>query len=311
MHYNFLLEKTIIVVNFIKSHKVTTKLLVILSICTSLQAFCKDEITWLKPGFTPAFINKGEFINQGYNDLTINYLISKLSQYEHKTMEVNITRVLSLLKSKEKVVSIGFVKRAEREKYLLYSSIPMTGLQNRVIFFNDNILKIKPHLNEFNQLSFTKIINDLSLVFGHVAGRKYSNNVDQIINHYKNQPNIFTRHSDDVTQGLIKMLALKRVDYIIGYPHEVKFMLNQLGITSKVSYVEIEELVQENKTADTDYFYIVFPKNAWGYKVAKDVDDILSTFVKTAEFRSYYERWLDDADKEIYHDRVIKLYQNL
>jgi len=72
--------------------------------------------------------------------------------------------------------------------------------------------------------------------------------------------------------------------------------------------VEIEECAKTEELEENDYSYIVFPKTDWGKKVVAEVDDILRDFVKTDEFRSYYEFWLDNAGERLYQKRIRKLY---
>ncbi len=224
-----------------------------------LQSFSqeKDTVIWVENDFPPVWIYDGSYKGTGGADLIQKLLMEKLGNYNHRKVKANVTRTNNLLEKEKTMCSCATFKTPDREKIMLFNKIPSS-----FIFANGIITKrSKQHFfGNSKKISLANSVKNQKLILGITQDRKYSKNIDQILEKHKGNSNIYTRASQDLTKGLVSMLLNDRVDYILGYDWELQYLLKQFFLSEeadKLIFLPIQE------TEPYLISYIACSKNDW------------------------------------------------
>ncbi|MBL4703253.1 MAG: hypothetical protein JKY54_01950 [Flavobacteriales bacterium] len=157
-----------------------------------------------------------------------------------------------------------------------------------------NIYIHKDNLSKFpypNGVSLARLLDNSELTLGVRADLEFGLTLSPILRSHKNDRNMITRSSQDLADGLVKMLSRKRIDYFIEYNFVVKFVADKIGVNIN-DFVEIPIL--ENKG---EYIRgaVECPNTPWGRDVIAKINRILVIRRGTAEFRNLNKKWFVSA----------------
>ncbi len=248
--------------------------------------FAKDRITWMKYDWPPVYISKGLYKGQGNADAILKFFQEQLYEYDHITIQVNPARAIKLMKDGEKVCMVGTLKTPERERFLYYAIPIGITLPNAIIVKKNRLSSFK----NVENISLEKLLKNKKLRGGIIKKRSYTPVIDQILNKYTGQPNLYVQSSSRMAENLLKMLLADRIDYIIEYPWVTVFLEKILGKKEITTSIAIEE------TKPFSFGMVACPKNRWGSKVIKRINQILLKSRPTPEYREFVERWNSKKD---------------
>lgn len=257
------------------------------------NAFAKDSITWMEAVAPPFFIHSGNLKGQGYEDRITEILTENLPQYAHSHIIATISRHYQQWKQGEKSCSLAMYKTPEREKFA-YFSIPS-------VFSLPVVLIIRK--NNFDKFGGTKTVNLQQLLesnqftVGRSNNRSYGVILDNILNEYGNETNIFSFEGSELSLNLFKMLIADRIDALAGLPEEAMYLAETLGFKDQIVTLNIAE--NQNMHAAT-LSYVACSKTDWGGKAIDAINTVLLKERPTTRYRATYERWLDPSSVEDY-----------
>lgn len=276
--------------------------LFLITIPTNLLA--KDSITWMEAVAPPFFIHEGDFKGQGYEDLITDLLAENLPLHDHEHMIANISRHYQQWKQGEKSCSLAMFKTPEREEFA-YFSIPS-------VFTLPTVLIIKK--DSFNTLGSTKtvhlqqLLEGKNITIGRSNNRSYGVLVDNILNQFGNENNIFSFEGSELSLNLFKMLTAGRIDALVGLPEEAMYLAETLGFKDEIMTLNISENQNDH---DASLTYVACSKTEWGKKTIDTINSVLLEQRPTERYRAAYERWLDPSSiedyRQLYSDVFLKI----
>ncbi len=262
-------------------------------------AVAQDSMTWMEADFVPGYIHEGPLKGQGYEDVITKILQKDLSGYTHQTMIGNMARMTQEFKQGKQVCNVALFKTPEREEFM-YFSVPSTfTLPNGLIAKKDKLSLF----GNSQAVSLDEFLKS-KIKLGISRDRSYGKNIDAVLEKHKNSGNIVVHSGKDVFESLFQMLIRDRVDCMLGLPEEVMYVAEQEGLKDKIASLTLKE--NEN-TYDSWLGYVACSKTDWGKQAIGKINQILKTQRPTVEYRSAYERWLDEHAKESYR----KLYDEI
>ena len=278
-------------------------IILIIFIIFSINIFSKEQIKWFVTNYPPAFIIEDNNFN-GFEVNTLNNLIKNLKNYNITYYQTSLSRALEDMKNKKNVCALYLFKTPEREKNLYYSLPYRVTFSNGIIIKKSEKNKFKDFFDKNNKIKLKSLLKDKTLTLGINKRISYGKEIDDIIQKYINNPNIFLLTRENYIENLLKLLSLNRIDYFIGYSESIKYLSKKLNTKDEFIYIPISEL---NK----DYFllYVVAPKNDFGKKVINDVNEIIlkTNFVKDAA--NYYKKWLN-KDSQVEFEKMFNNFFN-
>ena len=289
---------------FFYTHILTTCFCILVLWAGGVNAGQKNDdtvITWGEPHFPPYVITKGESENNGIDDLIKQDVSAHLTEFTHHFRNANYAKILDDIRKHKQMVITPLFKTPEREKYVHYSSIPSyLVLPNGFIINNDDKKRFIPYLTEENTLDIETLITSERLLIGINLGRSYSGILDEMIRNHN--ASFYKKSSADLSESMIKMLRAGRIDAMLGFPVEMKFVAQKAGF----NYNNFEVLPVKGMVPYSSVYFGA-PKNEWGQRVIDQLNILLMKDDRIARYVKFYENWLNDNDKKRYKE-VLKLF---
>lgn len=257
----------------------------------NLQA--KDSITWMEAVAPPFFIHEGNLKGQGYEDLITNLLAENLPLYDHEHMIANISRHYQQWKQGEKSCALAMYKTPEREKFAYFSVPSVFTLPTILIIRKDNFNSFGSKKNVHLQ----QLLEGKNITIGRSNNRSYGVLVDDVLNQFGNENNIFSFEGSELSLNLFKMLIAGRIDALVGLPEEAMYLAETLGFKDQIMTLNISENRNDH---DASLTYVACSKTEWGKKTIDTIDSVLLEQRPTERYRAAYERWLDPSSIENY-----------
>jgi len=244
----------------------------------------KDTILWQTYHRPPGTFNYGEHKNQGFVQKALQMIIEQMPEYQHDMPITTLARAISDIKAGKKACHPALYITAEREEHMVFSNASILNSNTRIIAKPENM----EHFLENGQVNLEKILQQNSLIFGHVNNRSYGNTIDDIFKKYNHANNIVQVNNIDLKR-VFQMIERNRVDITIAYPFEIQYYLKNTpqSIEQLVAY-PIANIPPYNTGA------VACPKNAWGKKIIQQVNAILKKIKPTAEYQQALTIWREN-----------------
>jgi len=252
--------------------------------CAALHAAepkLANSATWCQFDLPPLYIIDGPDANKGSVDTQAQFLMRHMPEYQHQTQVSNIRRVGEQMRNHEHVVCAGMQKNAERETYMVFS-LPFVGaLPPMLVMPRSKLERMRPYLNAAGEVRLPALVEGSPMVLGLAFGRSYGRDIDATMLTFKDRPNVMVRPSgQDLTEGLIKMMSLNRIDYTIAYASELSVFSKALGTEHEIVSLPIEGLPRYIP------IYITAPADDWGRVFIERVNQLLRAYWNDGEFRA-------------------------
>lgn len=260
-------------------------------------------VTWATPNFPPYIILDGKNKGKGIDNQIAEDISRKLTNYKYKFAECNYKRLQEMIKEKEQMLVTPIFITPERQKFVLFSEVASyLVLPNGFIIRKEDRPKYLSYLSEEGTLDIEKILASEKISIGINFGRSYSGILDEMIKKYKDSGKFYEKTSPDLSESMIKMLDMKRIDAALGFPCEIQYVCDELGIDRNNF-----EIIPVTGMVPYSAVYFGGPQSEWGEKVMKEINAILRTPGTIAQYVSYYESWLDKSSKDRYK-KVLEMY---
>lgn len=191
-------------------------------------ANAKERLLWLVRDLPPFTVFEGTEKGQGVIDQMLPLLIEQMPEYEHSVIRVNRARGLQMLQDPSSFTcDPTLLWTAERAKFVHFSQ-PMLGvLSSGVVVRKNGQALLAPYLDG-QQVDLKGLLGNTRLKLGIVAERSYSSQVDEILRQLPDSA--FSRHyGNDATANLLQMQQLARLQLVLGYWPELRYLIQQQG----------------------------------------------------------------------------------
>jgi len=261
-------------------------------------------ITWYQPDFPPYVILDPSESQLGIDNQIVRFMIEHLPGYEHRYRTATYSRIMDQMKMQANGIITPLFITAERRRFIHYSkTASYLVLPNAVIIKKTSLPRFQPVMNREGKLDLEAAVRSETVVFGNSNGRSYSGIIDRVIRRHHGSPSIWTRSGSDISAGLLKMLAIDRIDAWIAFPVELRFTARQCEIDAHQFMVL--------SVADMEPFTPVYfgaPKTPWGRTIVGRLNEVLSHRETIASFLDYYAGWLDADSKKKYRQMAKDFY---
>ncbi|MDF0730457.1 TIGR02285 family protein [Pseudomonas entomophila] len=190
-------------------------------------AQARERLLWLVRDLPPFTIFEGEQKGQGVIDQMLPLLIAQMPEYDHSIVRVNRARGIQMLQERQFTCDPTLLWTPERAKFVQFSQPSLGVLSSGVVVRKRDQALLAPFL-EGQQVDLERLLEDTHLKLGIVAERSYSVQVDEILRRLPD--NAFSRHyGNDATANLLQMQQLGRLQLVLGYWPEVRYLVQQQG----------------------------------------------------------------------------------
>lgn len=201
--------------------------LILLCALLPVIAEAKERLLWLVRDLPPFTIFEGPEKGQGVIDRMLPMLIEQMPEYDHSIVRVNRARGIQMLQEPSFTCDPTLLWTPERAKYALFSKPTLGVLSSGVVVRKQDQAGIEPFLDA-QQVDLKQLLAETRLKLGIVAERSYSAQVDDILRQLPDSA--FSRHyGNDATASLLQMQQLGRLQLVLGYWPEVRYLIQQQG----------------------------------------------------------------------------------
>lgn len=224
------------------------------------------------------------------NGSTMQLVWPKLNEIQIQAAAVNSARALALLKTEPNACVGNKILSPEREAISYHTQLPQVVFPGLRIFALKN--RDGAHaLEQFNDglgVSLAKLLaGERKLRLAVVGGRKYSAEIDDILQNPNWQRQLWRRHGSDDTSGVLRMLQEGRVDFVIEYPNVFNHYQSKLNdTTAYISFPIIE-------SPQTLAGYILCSRTPEGAALIARFDQVLAEITLGQAYLTAHLRWFD------------------
>ncbi len=226
----------------------------------------EDTITWMiSSSFPPFYIDDGKYKGKGISDELIKLYQKELPEYNHQTVEMNLSRYFERAKRGEKVCYALLLKNPDRETFLHFS-IPVAPMYPHVIVIRNENLK---YFQNTDSVSLETLFSNRNLRTVLEKERSYGPNLDPIIRKAGGYENISVWVYK--SENLFKMAMNRRhdVDYMI------ETLVSAVYLEQKFSAEKIFSNIPIREESYKGFGYCTCAKTEWGDEIIKKINDIL------------------------------------
>lgn len=242
----------------------------------------KEKIVWPYICYFPIAICDGDSLKGGYEHSVFELIRDNMPEYEFELRLEPLKRTLNDMKKGTHNLCYGLYKTPEREKFLVYSLPCRLGTPSAIVVRKED-------LNRFGggkSVSLGNLLRNSKLKFLTFHSISFGVTLDELINRYKNASHVHMDYrTDEVDAYLIDLLLKDRIDYSMTF-NGTPYIANKLGLADKVAFINLTE-APEYKTG-----HITAPKNEWGVKVIKKINQLLKREVPTDQFYQFFKPYV-------------------
>lgn len=284
----------------------------------SLPVGAKEVLYWFQYDMRPFYIQDGPFAGRGLTEPADQMIRDGMPQYEHRILWGNLTRLMQLLSSGEKVVCSNLLRNAEREAALTISSHDrMILLVQELVVPRSRLPALAPYRKANGSVDLAHILRDAKLNGILPAGRSYGAILDPLLSRYRGNGKLESRHAQgNSIGGILPMLSAGRGDFTIAYPAE---LIYELRHRQWLAAGGREETTAMNLPLESLGFvtvpiagmpefvngYVMGPKTAWGAKVIAEIDAVVARWRFHPDFVRSTLAWSEGDARR----RLEKLYR--
>lgn len=276
-------------------------LLTLALICALLPgvATAKEKLLWLIRDLPPFTIFEGPAQGQGVLDRMLPLLIAQMPEYEHSIVRVNRARGIQMLQEPSFTCDPTLLWTPERAKYAYFSSPTMATLSSGLLVRNEDQALIEPYL-QGGSVDLKRLLTQSTLKLGIVAERSYSASVDKLLRQLPDSA--FNRHyGTEATASLLQMQQLGRLQLVLGYWPELRYLLNQQGAdTHSYRFYPIQ------RVRPYQLLHVACSDTPLGREAIGHIDKLLPA-LRRDTLPDLYARWLDPEQREAYMQRAAEL----
>lgn len=256
----------------------------------------RERLLWLVRDLPPFTIFEGPEKGQGVVDQMLPRLISQMPEYEHSIVRVNRARGIQMLQSNAFACDPTLLWTPERDAYVHFSSPTVGVLSGGLVIRQRDQALLEPYLDG-NKVDLKRLADDTPLKLGIVAERSYSVQIDDIIRQLPESA-ISRHYGNDATASLLQMQQLGRVQLVLGYWPEIRYLIEQQnGTLSDYRFYPIRGV------NSYQFLHVGCADNHLGREAVAHIDRLLPT-LRRETLPNLYARWLDPELRSDYLEQA-------
>lgn len=260
-----------------------TLLMIFTIVICPMVLLAKDTITWRLNDWPPAYILTGPFKGKGVMDEFLKIYIEQLPEYNHKKVEMTLSRFHREAKKGNKVCHVGTFP----EEFLEMSIPFYVVLPHQIIIRKDKLHLLKDE----EPISLHKLLKNKKL-FTAISQGRYGEHINSILDQYRGQMNIV---DIPAYSNINEMLLKGRIDYVIEFDVNINYLEKIKNRFDKVVAIDIREVLEK-----TPYLkvYSGCSKTKWGQQVIEKLNKIILEIRNTPQYYEIMERWYSKKNRK-------------
>lgn len=255
------------------------------------SAWAKETLIWLLRDLPPLTIFEGPKKGQGAVDQLLPILIERMPEYDHSILRVNRARGMQMLQEQSFTCDPTLLWTPERDRFVRFSIPALAAQSNVVVARSKDQASLTPFIND-GEVDLDALLASNTLKLGIVGQRSYSARADEIIKGAP--PAAISRHfGNDAVGSLLQMQQLGRLDLLLAYWPEVRYMLEKQPQLHALVHFPIKGLSHYQLT------YVGCSDTPLGREAITHINQLLRT-LRLDTLAPLYAQWLDPDDRETY-----------
>ncbi|MFB4390865.1 MULTISPECIES: TIGR02285 family protein [unclassified Pseudomonas] len=252
----------------------------------------RERLQWLVRDLPPFTIQEGERKGQGVIDQLLPRLIEQMPEYDHSIVRVNRARGMQMLQERQFTCDPTLLWTPERARFVQYSKPTLGVLSSGVVVRKRDQALLAPYLDG-QQLDLRRLLEETQLKLGIVAERSYSVQVDDMLRQLPER-SLSRHYGNEATGNLLQMQQLGRVQLVLGYWPEIRYLAQQQG-----GKPEDYQFLPIKGTNRYQLFYIACADSTLGREAIARIDRLLAQLRKEL-LPGLYADWLDPEQRTDY-----------
>lgn len=251
-------------------------------------ASAKERLFWLVRDLPPFTILEGPEKGQGVIDQLLPRLIAQMPEYDHSIVRVNRARGIQMLQDRNSFTcDPTLLWTPERAEYVRFSMPSLGVLSGGLVVRKDSQALVEPYLDD-QQVDLHALLSKTLLQLGVVAERSYGTQIDAILRQLPDT--VLNRHyGNDATANLLQMQQLGRLRLVLGYWHEVRYLVqHQGGSVDDYRFYPVQGVKR------FQFLHVGCSDSELGRAAIAHIDQLLPV-LRQEVLPTQYARWLDPA----------------
>lgn len=267
-------------------------LCLLLTALVAQSAEARERLLWLVRDLPPFTIFEGPAKGQGVIDQLLPMLIAQMPEYDHQIVRVNRARGIQMLQEPSFTCDPTLLWTPERARYVHFSQPSLGVLSSGLVVRTRDQALLEPFLDG-QQVDLQRLLAQTRLKLGIVAERSYSVQVDDVLKQLPDSA--FSRHyGNDATASLLQMQQLGRLQLVLGYWPEVRYLIQQQnGSLDDYRFYPIRGVDRYQ------FLHVGCSDTALGREAIAHIDQLLP-MLRRDTLPGLYARWLDADLQEDY-----------
>lgn len=267
-------------------------LCLVFSALAAQSAEARERLLWLVRDLPPFTIFEGPAKGQGVIDQLLPKLIAQMPNYDHQIVRVNRARGIQMLQEHSFTCDPTLLWTPERARYVHFSQPSLGVLSSGLVVRKHDQALLEPYLDG-QQVDLQRLLTQTRLKLGIVAERSYSMQVDDVLKQLPDSA--FSRHyGNDATASLLEMQQLGRLQLVLGYWPEVRYLIQQQnGSLDDYRFYPIRGVNRYQ------FLHVGCSDTALGREAIANIDQLLP-MLRRDTLPGLYARWLDPELQEDY-----------
>lgn len=255
-------------------------------------ALAKERLIWLVRDLPPFTVSEGTEKGQGVIDRMLPLLIEQMPEYDHSIVRVNRARGLQMLRAGHFVCDPTLIWTAERARFVQYSMPALGALSSGLVVHKQNEQQLAG-FTDGAAIDLKGLLTQTPLKLGIVAERSYGTQIDEMLRSLPDS--VFNRHyGNDATGSLLQMQQLGRLQLVLGYWPEMRYLIQQHG-GSPADY-RFHPIQGVNRY---QFLHVGCANTPLGRAAIAHIDQLLPTLHRDT-LAALYAHWLDPEMREDY-----------
>jgi uncharacterized protein (TIGR02285 family) len=261
------------------------------------QADSRQTIYWYLPDAPPAHIIDGPIRGRGFGDLTLQYFIQRMQQFNHKIVPSSLARFFQDTQTRTGVCNPTLLATGTRNGSLVFSNPVLWSVPNRLVIKERDIEQFLPYF-ENNSLAIEALLDNPKLKAAVVSGRAYTDDaLNRFLQHAPEDSHLMQVREPRM---VFSLLVNDRVDYTFAYPLELDFQVAEYTDKGNLTMLPLhspETLVPVHFACSVDES---------GKAVIAQVNTIIADSGNPPNYVKYYLSWLDQTTRNTVYKHLMK-----
>ncbi len=272
--------------------------------CVSGPLWAVETLKFAIPDFPPfhIFPENGvppEWVGQGKGDKMLTLYEKALPEFKFERTRMNSQRKEALFKAGANICASSQLLTAGRDKET-YFTFTHFSPPRQLITSPETKLKLTM---QNGAVTLKDLVNNPQLKGVYVLGRSYGPKLDPLLHALPKDGNLTELNSTNFGKNIIRMVALGRIDYVIDYSYNLRFMQ---AIDKRTAGLVTTPITEEGW--EISMSGISCTRNKWGKSVIEKLDGIMPALIQTPSYRDLLEENLDDNEKKALREKIDGFY---